>query len=168
MSPVVNRVYVGLGSNLDDPLEQLRQALRELNGLASTRLVQVSSLYRSIPMGPPGQPDYLNAVVALDTSLVPVDLLHVLQGIEEFHRRERTGERWGPRTLDLDILLYGDQEIHTDFLQIPHTGLHERNFVLYPLAEIVDDLMIPGHGSLQSLLQSCSQEGLQRLDDALL
>jgi 2-amino-4-hydroxy-6-hydroxymethyldihydropteridine diphosphokinase len=161
------RAYVGLGSNLDDPLNQLRQALRELDGLARVRLAGVSSLYRSTPMGPADQPDYLNAVAALDTSLDADDLLVLLQGIEEFHHRVR-GEHWGPRTLDLDLLLYGDQCIDTEHLRVPHQGLHERNFVLYPLAEIAPpDLAVPGLGPLQELLAHCPDTGLRRLDESL-
>jgi 2-amino-4-hydroxy-6-hydroxymethyldihydropteridine diphosphokinase len=161
------RAYLGLGSNLDHPLRQLRQALRELDGLARVRLVRVSSLYRSTPMGPAGQPDYLNAVAALDTSLDAEALLVLLQGIEEFHHRVR-GERWGPRTLDLDLLLYGNEGIETEHLRVPHAGLHERNFVLYPLAEIAPpDLEVPGLGSLKELLARTPDTGLLRLDESL-
>ena len=168
MTEAVTRVYIGLGSNIDDPLDQIRRALRELDGLARVRLVRVSSLYRSPPMGPAGQPDYLNAVAALDTSLGAEELLVLLQGIEEFHRRVRTGERWGPRTLDLDLLLYGDQVIDTAHLRVPHYGLHARNFVLHPLVEIAPaDLEVPGHGPLSDLLAHCPAAGLQRLDDPL-
>ena len=168
MTEVMTRVYIGLGSNLDAPLEQIRQALRELGGLARVRLARVSSLYRSVPMGPAGQPDYLNAVAALDTSLGADALLILLQGIEEFHRRVRTGERWGPRTLDLDLLLYGDQVIETAHLRVPHYGMHTRNFVLHPLAEIAPPgLNVPGHGSLAELLACCPATGLERLDESL-
>lgn len=168
MTEAVTRVYIGLGSNIDDPLDQIRRALRELDGLARVRLVRISSLYRSPPMGPAGQPDYLNAVAALDTSLGAEELLVLLQGIEEFHRRVRTGERWGPRTLDLDLLLYGDQVIDTAHLRVPHYGLQARNFVLHPLAEIAPaDLEVPGRGALSDLLVHCPADGLQRLDDPL-
>ena len=167
MTDAMVRAYLGLGSNLDDPLCQLRQALRELDGLARVRLVRVSSLYRSTPMGPAGQPDYLNAVAALDTSLDAEALLVLLQGIEEFHHRVR-GERWGPRTLDLDLLLYGNAWIETEHLRVPHAGLHERNFVLYPLAEIAPpDLEVPGLGSLKELLARTPDTGLLRLDESL-
>jgi 2-amino-4-hydroxy-6-hydroxymethyldihydropteridine diphosphokinase len=161
------RAYVGLGSNLGDPLNQLRQALRELDGLDRVRLVGVSSLYRSTPMGPADQPDYLNAVVALDTSLEADALLVLLQGIEEFHHRVR-GMHWGPRTLDLDLLLYGDQCIETTHLRVPHHGLQERNFVLYPLAEVAPaGLVVPGQGPLADLLAGCPETGLERLEEAL-
>lgn len=165
MTQAMVRAYVGLGSNLDDPQAQIRQALHELDGLARVRLARVSSLYRSAPMGPAGQPDYLNAVAALDTSLDADELLLLLQGIEEFHHRVRNGERWGPRTLDLDLLLYGDQCIDSAHLRVPHYGLAERNFVLYPLAEIAPpDLVVPGQGSLAELLARCPDTGLQRLE----
>lgn len=165
MTQVMVRAYVGLGSNLDDPQAQIRQALRELDGLERVRLASVSSLYRSAPMGPAGQPDYLNAVAALDTRLDADELLLLLQGIEEFHHRVRNGERWGPRTLDLDLLLYGDQCIDRAHLRVPHSGLAERNFVLYPLAEIAPpDLVVPGQGPLEELLARCPDTGLQRLE----
>lgn len=168
MSEGMTRAYIGLGSNLDDPLDQLRRALRELGRLSRVRLAKVSSLYRSVPMGPRQQPDYLNCVAALDTSLTADELLILLQGIEEFHRRVRTGERWGPRTLDLDIILYGDDAIENDHLRVPHYGMHERNFVLYPLAEIAPgDLAVPGHGALAELLERCPRDGLERLDEPL-
>ena len=167
MTEAVTRVYIGLGSNIDDPLDQIRRALRELDGLARVRLVRVSSLYRSPPMGPAGQPDYLNAVAALDTSLGADELLVLLQGIEEFHHRVR-GVHWGPRTLDLDLLLYGDQCIETPHLRVPHHGLQERNFVLYPLAEVAPSgLVVPGQGPLADLLARCPETGLERLEEAL-
>ena len=165
MTHAMVRAYVGLGSNLDDPQAQIRQALRELDGLERVQLVRVSGLYRSAPMGPAGQPDYLNAVAALDTWLDADGLLLLLQGIEEFHHRVRNGERWGPRTLDLDLLLYGDQCIDSAHLRVPHYGLPERNFVLYPLAEIAPpDLVVPGQGPLAALLARCPDTGLQRLE----
>ncbi len=167
MTEAMVRAYVGLGSNLGDPLNQLRQALRELDGLDRVRLAGVSSLYRSTPMGPADQPDYLNAVAALDTCLEADALLVLLQGIEEFHHRVR-GVHWGPRTLDLDLLLYGDQSIETTHLRVPHHGLQERNFVLYPLAEVAPaGLVVPGQGPLADLLARCSETGLERLEEAL-
>jgi len=158
---VVN-AYVGLGSNLADPESQLRRALAELNELPQTRCTAHSSLYRSPPLTGPDVPadqaDYLNAVAAVDTELTPADLLSALLSLENRHHRQRA-ERWGPRTLDLDLLLYGDRLIDTPELTVPHPGLSERNFVLYPLAELLaghaDDLQIPGQGSLTSLLAAC-------------
>ena len=158
--------FVALGSNLEDPRRQVTTALQELDALASTRLSAKSALYRSAPMGPPDQPAYINAVARLDTKLAPETLLDALQSIEARHGRTRTGERWGPRTLDLDILLYGDQHIDSPRLRVPHPGLAERNFVLYPLAEIAPNLDIPGMGPLSMLLARCAPSGLALLDDA--
>lgn len=157
------QAWVGLGSNLEQPLQQVRSALDELAGIPDTRLLAASSLYRSAPLGPADQPSYINAVACLETQLTAAALLDALQTIETAHGRVRTGARWGPRTLDLDILLYGDQRIDTPRLRVPHPGLAERNFVLYPLAEIVPDLDIPGLGPLRELLARCPQSGLERL-----
>lgn len=161
----VTRAYLGLGSNLAEPQAQVRRALAELRGIAATTLVAESSLYRSAPMGPPGQPDYINAVAALDTALAAVDLLRELQRIESEHGRVRAGARWGPRTLDLDLLVYGELQCVAPELTVPHPGLHERAFVLYPLHEIAPHLEIPGRGPLESLLAACPFEGLERLRD---
>ena len=157
--------FVALGSNLEDPLRQVNVALQELTALTSTRLSGRSSLYRSAPMGPPDQPAYINAVARLDTRLAPEALLDALQDIEARHGRIRAGERWGPRTLDLDILLYGDRRIDSPRLQVPHPGIAARNFVLYPLAEIAPDLDIPGLGPLPALLAACAPAGLERVSE---
>lgn len=157
--------FIGLGSNLADPRVQVRRALDELAALPDSRLASASSLYRSPPMGPRNQPDYINAVARLDTGLEPEALLDALQAIEAAHRRVRSGERWGPRTLDLDLLLYGERRIDSPRLSVPHPGLPERSFVLYPLAEIAPELMIPGLGALATLLADCGRDGLQRLED---
>jgi 2-amino-4-hydroxy-6-hydroxymethyldihydropteridine diphosphokinase len=141
---------------------QIRSALTALDAIPGTCCVSVSSLYRSQPLGPAGQPDYLNAVAGLDTHLSAEELLQQLHLIEEQHDRVRA-ERWGPRTLDLDLLLYGDQQMTDDHLTVPHPGLAERNFVLYPLHEIAPQLHIPGAGSLEALLERCSRVGLQPL-----
>ncbi len=163
--------YVGLGSNLAQPEIQLRTALIELSTLPQSRCFAHSSLYRSSPMLAPGQPseqpDYLNAVAALTTGLNPVELLAALQKLENQHHRQRT-ERWGPRTLDLDLLLFGDEIIDLPELTVPHPGLYERNFVLYPLAELVaeqsESLHIPGMGTLTSLLAACPRNELKKLN----
>lgn len=157
------QAVIGLGSNLKRPLEQVQQAVSELSAIPLTRMLQVSSFYRSAPMGPADQPDYINAVVELETGLEAHALLEALQSIEQQHGRIREGERWGPRTLDLDILLYGDAVIADDRLQIPHPGMVGRNFVLYPLAEILPETVVPGLGSLDTLLESCPDVGLERL-----
>ena len=158
-------VYVGVGSNLDNPEQQVQSAIDECAVLPRTRLRARSSLYRSAPMGPQDQPDYVNAVACLATGLLPDTLLQELQAIEQRHGRERS-RHWGPRTLDLDILLYGQDVIDTEHLKIPHPGIAERNFVLYPLAEIDSQLDIPGKGKLRALLQRCSEAGLTRLTAA--
>lgn len=155
--------WVGLGSNLEQPREQVRSALVELTTLPDTRLIATSSLYRSAPMGPQDQPAYINAVACLETRLSAEALLDALQAIESAHGRVRRGEHWGPRTLDLDVLLYGSECISSPRLTVPHPGIAERNFVLYPLAEIDPDLDIPGLGLLRVVLAGCSSEGLERL-----
>lgn len=157
------QAWIGVGSNLEQPRQQVRTALTELARLPDTQLVAASSLYRSAPMGPPGQPSYINAVACLETRLSAAVLLDALQAIETAHGRVRNGERWGPRTLDLDILLYGNEQIATTRLSVPHPGIAERSFVLYPLAEIAPDLAIPGSGTVRELLAHCPPEGLEQL-----
>ena len=154
--------YIGLGSNLDGPRARVKAAIDELDTLPHTRVQASSSLYRSAPMGPQDQPDYINAVAQIGTSLEAETLLDALQAIEQAHGRVRD-QHWGPRTLDLDILLYGDALIDTPRLKVPHPGMAERNFVLYPLAEIGGDLVIPGLGGIRSLLSACPENGLERL-----
>jgi 2-amino-4-hydroxy-6-hydroxymethyldihydropteridine diphosphokinase len=157
------RTYIGLGSNLNEPKAQLLRAIEALRQLPQSRLTAVSHLYRSAPMGPTGQPDYINAVAMFDTCLSPLSLLDALQGIEKAQGRVRSAERWGPRTLDLDLLLYGAQVIDSERLTVPHPGLGERNFVLYPLSELSPELVLPDGRSMGRLLAACSTEGLERL-----
>ncbi|MGD8379437.1 MAG: 2-amino-4-hydroxy-6-hydroxymethyldihydropteridine diphosphokinase [Gammaproteobacteria bacterium] len=157
------RAFVGLGSNLDDPAGHIRRAARELDDLTATRLVDVSSLYGSRPMGPSDQPDYVNAVAEVATGLAPLALLDALQELERHHRRVRV-RRWGPRTLDLDLLVYADLQMRAERLTLPHPGLHERNFVLYPLAELAPDLHVPGKGRVVDLLAGVSRDGLWKLE----
>lgn len=156
--------YIGLGSNLQQPAQQVRQALHELATIPDCRLLAQSSLYRSPPLGPQDQPDFINAVAAIETSLSPHALLDALQAIEQTHQRQRT-RHWGPRTLDLDLLLYGDQEINDTRLQLPHPGLRQRAFVLYPLDEIAPRLQVPGLGPLSELLRAVPAQGLHRIED---
>jgi len=152
--------YIALGSNLDEPARQLQRAVGELAALPDTRLEQVSSVYRSAAVGPGAQPDYLNAAARLATRLEPEALLDALQRIEQFQGRQR-GARWGPRTLDLDILLYGDRQIHSPRLTIPHPRMHEREFVLYPLREISNtNLQLPDGMDIDSLIRLLPGEGL--------
>ncbi|MHC6223954.1 2-amino-4-hydroxy-6-hydroxymethyldihydropteridine diphosphokinase [Pseudomonas sp. X10] len=156
------RAYIGLGSNLAEPAEQLRSALHALDRIEGSRLAGVSSFYASDSLSP-GQPRYTNAVAALDTALEPLALLDALQAIEAAQGRERK-ERWGPRTLDLDILLYGDQVIDIPRLKVPHYHMQARPFVLYPLAELVpEDFRLADQRSLAQLLADCPFVGLERL-----
>jgi 2-amino-4-hydroxy-6-hydroxymethyldihydropteridine diphosphokinase len=156
------RIYIGMGSNLADPAEQLRSAVEALGQLPQTTLVGVSAFYQSDSLLP-GQPRYTNAVAALDSSLSPIQLLDALQAIENDQGRERL-ERWGPRTLDLDILLFGDRLIDEPRLKVPHYQIQERAFVLYPLAELAPaDLHLPDGRTLADLLAACPFIGLERL-----
>lgn len=161
------RAYIGIGSNLNDPAARVQAAFGELQRLPDTRLVARSSLYGSKPMGPADQPDYVNAVAAVDTRMPAAELLQALVQIEDRQGRARGTVQWGPRTLDLDLLLYGEQCIATPTLTVPHPGMHERDFVLVPLAEIAADLDVPGHGPLSSLMPRCGQHDLVRLVTAL-
>lgn len=158
---MIERVYVGLGSNLADPAEQLREAIKALGLLPQSSLAGVSSFYVSDSLLP-GQPRYTNAVAALDTSLPPLTLLDALQGIENDQGRERL-ERWGPRTLDLDILLFGDRLIDEPRLKVPHYQMQVRAFVLYPLAELAPGITLADGRALNDLLARCPFEGLERL-----
>jgi 2-amino-4-hydroxy-6-hydroxymethyldihydropteridine diphosphokinase len=155
--------FIGLGSNLATPRQQIIGARTAITAIAGIQELAFSSLYQSAPMGPKDQPDYVNAVMAISTALSPLELLKALQQIEQEHGRVRTGERWGPRTLDLDLLLYGDQQIQLPDLIVPHVGIADREFVLYPLYEIAPDLTVPGKGSLSDLVANCPLRGLQRL-----
>ncbi|MFW1677226.1 2-amino-4-hydroxy-6-hydroxymethyldihydropteridine diphosphokinase [Pontibacter sp. JAM-7] len=154
--------FIGLGSNLAEPTGQVRQALQELSDLPDTQLLKASSLYSSSPVGPQDQPDFINAVAAITTTLPAHDLLDQLQALEQAHHRIRE-RHWGPRTLDLDLLLYGEQTIATHRLQVPHPCMPERNFVLYPLAEIAPECLIPGFGPLSKLLTTCPLGSLTQL-----
>lgn len=156
--------FIGLGSNLDSPINQIKSARLAINQLNHVQESSFSSLYATSPMGPQDQPDYINAVMGVATTLPPLDLLHALQRIEQEHGRVRGSQRWGARTLDLDLLLYGDQQITTKELIVPHKGIAERAFVLYPLNECSPDLEIPGHGKLSTLLTQCPYVGLRRLN----
>ena len=157
------QVFVGLGSNLENPQQQLTTALDELSRLPDTRLLVYSRLYRSRAVGPV-QPDYINAVALLETRLEPLALLDQLQKLEQLHHRVRK-EHWGPRTLDLDILLIDHEVIDSERLKVPHPHLTQRNFVLYPLADIAPDLVLPSGIALADLLATCSNDGLTLIVD---
>jgi len=126
--------------------------------------MRCSSLYRSKPVGPENQPDYINAVVMLDTALSALTLLNHMRAIEDQQGRIRDSERWGPRTLDLDLLLYGNEKIHDKHLIVPHQEMHKRNFILYPLHELSPEIDIPGHGPLAILIQNTGQEDLEKIE----
>ncbi|OGT84526.1 MAG: 2-amino-4-hydroxy-6-hydroxymethyldihydropteridine diphosphokinase [Gammaproteobacteria bacterium RIFCSPLOWO2_02_FULL_61_13] len=152
--------FIALGANLGEPATTLQGALRELDRIPDTRVLQHSRLYRSRAVGPGNQPDYVNAVAQVETSLPPHALLDALLGIEALHGRVRDGQRWGPRTLDLDLLIYADLQISDPRLTLPHPEMTHRNFVLVPLLEIDPELLIPGHGPARQALQSVGSEGL--------
>lgn len=157
------KCYIGIGSNLNNPIQQIEQAIQALSGLEKCQLARTSSLYQSSAMGPQNQPNYVNAVARLDTELEARALLWQLQQLEQNQGRVRGSERWTARTLDLDILLYGDQIINNRDLIIPHPGLSQRNFVLYPLQEIAPELRIPQLGLLSELIAGCELGDLVKL-----
>ncbi len=162
-------VYIGVGSNLQNPQQQVTEAFTLLDEIPETVCLRASSLYRSRPMGPVDQPDYINAVAELKTTLPARMLLQHLQGLEVRQGRVRGAERWGPRTLDLDIILYNQGLIKESDLVVPHPGIPERAFVLYPLQELAPDIEIPGLGSLKDVIGIFEQtktghDELERLD----
>jgi len=157
--------YVGLGSNLACPRQQVADAIDSLGRIAGCRLAARSSLYESDPMGPVDQPQYINAVVCLMSRVSAKELLGRLHEIEDAHERDRTVGRWGPRTLDLDLLLFGDQHSDVAEMILPHPGLTERNFVVYPLAQIAPDLVLPDGTSIVQLTHRLGMKGLKELKD---
>lgn len=148
------RVYIALGSNLNDPLAQIDAALSGLAALDDSRLVARSPLYRNSALGPGRQPDFINAVAALMTGLDPHTLLDQIQKVETAQGRKRDAERWAPRVIDLDILLYGQLEISDGRLTLPHPEMHRRRFVLQPLCDIAPELEIPALGPVRELLRN--------------
>ncbi len=155
---------IGIGSNQDDPQAQVQSASRGLAALPKTRLIVVSSLYRNPPMGPIDQPDFVNAVALILTRLSARNLLVALQALESAQGRDRdAGPRWGPRRIDLDILTYGCRQIDDPDLVIPHAGISQRNFVLFPLLEICPHLPIPGQGSVSGLAAVLGGAGLKKI-----
>lgn len=156
-------VFIGLGSNLSDPAEQIRLAVAAICKLEQCRIEQVSALYFSRPMGPKDQPDYMNAVLSLHTTLSAFELLDNLQELENKAGRVRKDNRWGARILDLDILLFGEDIITSERLIIPHYGMKTREFVLIPLAEIAPDLILPTGEKVSELSHGIDQNGLKIL-----
>lgn len=165
----LHTVYIGLGSNLDNPLSQVKSAIQELSNHNDISLFAVSRIYKSKPLAVPGkhtetiQPDYINAAVKINTSYTPQQLLTELQAIEKVHNRVKE-YRWGPRSLDLDILLYDELVLETRDLTIPHIEMANRDFVLFPLNDINPKLDIPGHGKLDKILLSFSDKNLQLVE----
>lgn len=157
------RAYIGIGSNLDDPVARVKEAFAEIEMLPDSILQAKSSLYGSKPMGPADQPDYVNAVAAIDTLLSAGDLHAALTQIEDLQGRDRDTDKWGPRILDLDLLLYGRKIIDEPGLAVPHPGMHERDFVIIPLAEVAGNMSIPGHGLLSSLINQCENHSVKKL-----
>lgn len=159
------RAYVAIGSNLGDREAHIRQACTDIETLAICSNLLCSSVYETDPMGPQNQPDYLNAVCQFDCESSAEQLLVQLQAIEQVHGRARTKERWTARSLDLDILVFGDQQIDSLNLTVPHVGIAERSFVLWPLAELNAAMDIPGHGPIQRLLAHCERFGIRKFDE---
>lgn len=159
----MTRAYVALGANLGEPRQQLRAALDELDRLPKTRVTARSSFYRSAPLDHVHQPEFLNSVAQIDTGLAPGALLDRLQEIERHHGRQRSFAG-APRTLDLDLLLYGSQTIASARLTVPHPRMHERAFVLLPLLELDSAISVPGKGPAKSLLPACSSQKIERIE----
>lgn len=156
------KAWIGLGSNLEDSLQHLSQALNELNAISGVKVLRQSKFYRTAPVGYLDQPDFINAVAELETQLAPEALLDVLLKVESLHGRNRSFQN-APRTLDLDLLLYGDQIIKTARLEVPHPRMHERAFVLMPLNELEPDLLIPRQGKVSALANACSHQAITPL-----
>lgn len=154
--------YIALGANLGDPVAQVEDACEEIGRIAGTQLIARSPWYQTKAVGPGDQPDYINGVVKVWTDLEPLALLHELQAIEQHHGRQRH-IKWGARTLDLDLLIYADQKITSAELTVPHPHLHERNFVVYPLADIAGELLLPSGVLVSQLRAKLADEGIRRL-----
>lgn len=165
MMKTKHKVYIAIGSNLDNPVNQVKSAIKELGKLPKSDVVDVSSLYRSPPVGMSEQPDYINAVTELATGLQAHELLNELEKIEFEHGRTRTTRRWGPRTLDLDMILFDDISINTPRLIVPHPEFHKRAFVLVPLYEIAHDLKLPSGKNLSELMHELSETHLSIIND---
>ena len=157
----MNRVYLGLGSNLSDPLHQIHRVISSIKAIEHIEITALSSLYVSQPMGPQDQPDFFNAVIEIHTTLQPIQLLDKMQAIENQAGRIRKHQRWGPRVVDIDILLYNSEVINTERLTVPHYGLQQREFVVIPLAEINNQLELPNGPSIKSLATTIFSNGLK-------
>jgi 2-amino-4-hydroxy-6-hydroxymethyldihydropteridine diphosphokinase len=163
MTIVTTTAYIGLGSNLSEPVDQVKNAIVEIEKIAKSQVKKVSSLYLSKPMGPQDQDDYINAVLALETALPAIELLDALQAIENKAGRVRKDNRWGARILSLDIILFGHDVINTDRLTVPHYGMKDREFVLIPLVEIAPSLSMPDGKSVNILSQNIANNAMTKL-----
>jgi 2-amino-4-hydroxy-6-hydroxymethyldihydropteridine diphosphokinase len=159
--------YIGLGSNMDDPQGQIHTALVNIQSQEQISIQSCSHLYASAPMGPQNQADYINGIIKITTSLTPIELLDILQDIEKQHGRKRVGERWGPRTLDLDIIIFNNLSMDNDRLTLPHYGMAQREFVMVPLFEIEPDMIMQDGKSIASWVSKCSFTQLRRLPDKI-
>ncbi len=158
-------VFIGIGSNLGEPLDFVKQAIASIRQMRQSQFGQQSSLYRTAPLGDTPQDDYINAVVSIETSLQPTELLLELQAIEQaFYRQRDPDNPWGPRTMDLDIILFGNRKINDSHLTVPHPRFSERLFVLQPMLEIAGDFYISGYGSLSYLLKEAPELRLEKLN----
>lgn len=164
MKKKLNQVFIALGSNLGNPVSQIKLAIEELKQLPSTKLISQSSLYGSAPIGYADQPDFINAVVLIETDFIPHDLLDALLNIEHRHGRTRAFLN-APRTLDLDILLFNDLECCDEKLTVPHPRMSQRAFVLKPMMEIAPDYYIPSQGHITLLLATCKEQRLEKISD---
>lgn len=159
------KAWLGLGSNLQQPVAQLKDALGRLGSTEGVEILRASGLYRTPPWGDSSQDDFINAAVQIETSLGPIPLLRGLQSIENVMGRQRNGRRWGPRLIDIDLLLYGDLQCRSEELELPHPRMHERAFVLVPICELDATLKIPGRGAVDELLKQLDCAGIFRLND---
>ncbi len=159
------QIFIALGSNLDQPDRQVQDGLRALCASSDVQVLNCSGLYSTQPMGPADQPDFVNAVCQVTSGLQPIDLLDVLQAIEKASGRDANGKRWGPRTLDLDLLLYGERLISSERLTVPHPGLLERSFVLFPLLEIAPNCRVPEKGLASNYQSTVKNYGIERIRD---
>jgi len=159
------KAWLGLGGNLQQPVAQLKNALGRLGSTEGVEVLRISGLYRTPPWGDESQDDFINAVVQIETSLAPLPLLHELQSIENVMGRQRSGRRWGPRLIDIDLLLYGDLQCKSEELELPHPRMHERAFVLVPICELDATLKIPGRGVAGELLNQFDCTGIFHLND---
>ena len=159
------KAWLGLGSNLRQPLQQLQEAIDKIALADGIEVLEISSFYRTPPWGDQHQDDFINAVVQIETSLDPLPLLRVLQLIENEMGRQRSGRRWGPRLIDIDLLLFGGLQLQTVDLELPHPRMHERAFVLVPLSELDETLKIPGRGDIGQLLKKIDCKDIVRMPD---